>query len=420
MLAGAGWMLRDRWSGGSPAPARRPGRRSRSRSCRSATRPGDPTLDSLGSSLSQVLGTELGQSSRVRTVPSDRLHQVLQDLQIAPNATLAPQELARVADFTNARRVLWGQYSRFGDAIRIDATLQDLDGGQSVPLNAMAANEASLLDRDRPADRRGAREPGARIAGHAERAQGDVVEAVDELVRRAAPLQRRRAADAAGHPSGRAEELRGRDEGRTATSRWPTRRLARAYSTLGYDNEAVQNSQPRDELERRAAAAGEIPHCRQPLPDRERHGQGDRGVREPRQGLAQQRDRAVRSRRAVRAERRPRQGTRALREGRRARSEVRRGTARARARRDQARQRAGRTRAAQYRADARDSTQQRRGARRTSCRPSASPTSSSTARTRRSSNYQESLEIKQRLGNKRGMAEQPRARSRRSRSGTAN
>ena len=86
-----------------------------------------------------------GQSSRVRMVPSDRMHQVLQDLKIEPNSTLAPQELARVADFTNARRVLWGQYSRFGNAIRIDATLQDLDSGQSVPLNAMAANDASLL-----------------------------------------------------------------------------------------------------------------------------------------------------------------------------------------------------------------------------------------------------------------------------------
>ena len=34
---------------------------------------GDPTLDSLGASLSQVLSSELGQSSRVRTVPADRL-----------------------------------------------------------------------------------------------------------------------------------------------------------------------------------------------------------------------------------------------------------------------------------------------------------------------------------------------------------
>ena len=105
----------------------------------------DPTLASLGASLDQVLSTELGQSPHVRTVNADRLHQVLQDLQLASTAALAPADLARVAEFTNARRVLWGQYSRFGDAIRIDATLQDLDRGQNVPLNAMAPNEGALL-----------------------------------------------------------------------------------------------------------------------------------------------------------------------------------------------------------------------------------------------------------------------------------
>jgi TolB-like protein len=106
---------------------------------------GDVALDSLGSSLSGVLRTELGQSSRVRTVAPDRLHQVLQDLRISPTATLSPTEMARVADLTNARSVLWGQYTRFGNAIRIDATLQDLEHQVTVPLNAMAPNEGALL-----------------------------------------------------------------------------------------------------------------------------------------------------------------------------------------------------------------------------------------------------------------------------------
>ena len=142
-LAVAGWMARGRWLS---TPARTPAGPMVTLAVlpfRNAS--GDVTLDSLGSSLSEVLRTELGQSSRVRTVPSDRLGQVLQDLRIAPNATLAPTELARVADLTNARRVLWGQFTRFGNAIRLDATLQDLDRGETVPLNAMAANEATLL-----------------------------------------------------------------------------------------------------------------------------------------------------------------------------------------------------------------------------------------------------------------------------------
>ena len=106
----------------------------------------DPTLDSLGPSVSQVLGTTLGQSSQVRTVPPDRLHQVLRDLQIAPNASLGPTQLASVAEFTSARHVLWGTINRWGDAIRVDATLQDLDRGASVPLSTVAQNERGLLD----------------------------------------------------------------------------------------------------------------------------------------------------------------------------------------------------------------------------------------------------------------------------------
>src|SRR5262249_9717941 len=62
---------------------------------------GDATLDSLGSSVSDVLRTELGQSSHVMTVPSNRVLQVLQDLRIQPNTTPGPTELSRVADFTN-------------------------------------------------------------------------------------------------------------------------------------------------------------------------------------------------------------------------------------------------------------------------------------------------------------------------------
>ncbi len=106
---------------------------------------GDPTLDSLGPSVSQVLSTTLGQSSHVRTVPSDRLHQVLRDLQIDSNATLTPTQLASVADFTSARRVLWGSITRFGNTIRIDATLQDLDGAQTFLLNETAPNVDGLL-----------------------------------------------------------------------------------------------------------------------------------------------------------------------------------------------------------------------------------------------------------------------------------
>ena len=106
---------------------------------------GDPTLDSLGTSLSEVLATDLGESSQIRTIPSVRLREVLRDLRIDPNANLAPSDLARIADFASAQTILWGQYVKFGEEIRIDATLQDLEQQKTTPLKATAANQAALL-----------------------------------------------------------------------------------------------------------------------------------------------------------------------------------------------------------------------------------------------------------------------------------
>ena len=106
---------------------------------------GDPALDSLGTSLGEVLATDLGESSHVRTIPSERVHRVLGDLRIEANANLAPADLARIAEFASARSILWGQYVKFGDEIRIDATLQDLEQGKTTPLKATAATQGALL-----------------------------------------------------------------------------------------------------------------------------------------------------------------------------------------------------------------------------------------------------------------------------------
>lgn len=106
---------------------------------------GDPTLDWLGSSVAEMLSTDMGQSSYLRTVSPDRLHQILNDLRITPNSSFDPPTLRRVADFTNADRLVWGQYLKFGDQIRIDATLEDLKREHTTALKAEAPNEKELL-----------------------------------------------------------------------------------------------------------------------------------------------------------------------------------------------------------------------------------------------------------------------------------
>lgn len=105
---------------------------------------GEAALDWLGPSLADMLSTDVGQSASLRTVSPDRLHQVLSDLQIAPSTTIDPTMVAKIAEFSNADTVVWGQFARFGDQIRIDATLLDTKLNRSVPLKIDAASEKDI------------------------------------------------------------------------------------------------------------------------------------------------------------------------------------------------------------------------------------------------------------------------------------
>ncbi len=99
---------------------------------------GDAKDDWIGSSLADMLSTDIGQSAHLHTVPTDRLHQVLTDLRVGPETAIDPDTLRRVAQFSNADVLVSGQYARFGDQIVIDATIRDLVHDQTVPVKAQA------------------------------------------------------------------------------------------------------------------------------------------------------------------------------------------------------------------------------------------------------------------------------------------
>jgi len=105
---------------------------------------GDASLDWMGRSLAEMLSTDVGQSAHVHIVPPDRMQQILRDLRLAADATLDEGTLRRLAEFSNADQLLWGQYARFGDHLRIDATLRDLKRDRSVPFKIEGINEKDL------------------------------------------------------------------------------------------------------------------------------------------------------------------------------------------------------------------------------------------------------------------------------------
>lgn len=105
---------------------------------------GDATLDWLGSSLSDMLSTDIGQSGHLRTVSPDQVHQVMADLRMAPGATVDSSALRRLAEYSNADTLIWGQYSRFGTQVRIEATIHDLKHDRHVALKIEAADEKDI------------------------------------------------------------------------------------------------------------------------------------------------------------------------------------------------------------------------------------------------------------------------------------
>src|SRR5579863_6755596 len=59
---------------------------------------GDASLDWYGATLADMVRTDMGQSAYLRTVPSERIDQILHDLRLGPDANLDPDTLRRVAD----------------------------------------------------------------------------------------------------------------------------------------------------------------------------------------------------------------------------------------------------------------------------------------------------------------------------------
>jgi serine/threonine protein kinase/tetratricopeptide (TPR) repeat protein len=105
---------------------------------------GDTSLSWMGATVADMLRTDVGQAAALQTVSSDRINQIFHDLRVEPDANLNPETLRRVAEFTSADRLVWGQYLKLGDQIRIDATLQDLKRQRSFSLKVEASNEKEL------------------------------------------------------------------------------------------------------------------------------------------------------------------------------------------------------------------------------------------------------------------------------------
>lgn len=206
----------------------------------------DQTLDWLGPSLADMLSTDVGQSARLRTVSPANLHQIFSDLRISAGTVLDPATIKRVADFSNADRVVWGQYARFGSVIRIDATLEDMKNNRTVPMKVDVPSEKDI--------------PGAidHLADSIRQTLALPPDVLKEL--KASSFQPTSNSVAALKDYNQGIELQrdGKDleaqkQFEASTKEDPNfalafARLAQSYGTLGYDNEAEQSARKAVEL----------------------------------------------------------------------------------------------------------------------------------------------------------------------------
>jgi eukaryotic-like serine/threonine-protein kinase len=200
----------------------------------------DPTLDWLGPSLADMLSTDVGQSAQLRTVSPNSLHQIFSDLRITSATVLDPATIRRVANFSNADRVVWGQYAKFGDQIRIDATLQDIKNDRMVSLKADVPSEKEI--------------PGAidRLADSIRQTLALPQNVLKELKASSFQPSSNSVAALRDYNQGIGLQRDGKNldaqkQFEAATKEDPTfalafSKLAQAYSSLGYDSEAEQSA----------------------------------------------------------------------------------------------------------------------------------------------------------------------------------
>ena len=105
---------------------------------------GDASLNRVGGVLSELLYADIGQSPHVRTTPPERIHQIVVDLHAAADGPYDSTTIRRVAESSDSGILIWGQYLKSGQQIRIDTTIQDLKHERTIPLNSEAVAEKDL------------------------------------------------------------------------------------------------------------------------------------------------------------------------------------------------------------------------------------------------------------------------------------
>lgn len=102
---------------------------------------GISSLDWMSASLADMISTAVGQSTHLRTVSPERMRQIYADLRLTPESTIDDPTLHRLAEFASADTTVSGQYTRIGDQLYIEVAVADLKNGRSTTLKAQSTDK---------------------------------------------------------------------------------------------------------------------------------------------------------------------------------------------------------------------------------------------------------------------------------------
>jgi len=106
---------------------------------------GDPRYDWVRTGLPSLIRSELIEAKALRLVGEDRVKEVLASLKLGDDLDPTPTTTRRIASLLGAENILGGRIVRIADRLRIDATLRPA-GGSSSPAAATADAGALVVD----------------------------------------------------------------------------------------------------------------------------------------------------------------------------------------------------------------------------------------------------------------------------------
>ena len=93
---------------------------------------GDEELNWLRTGLADMLVTDLSQLAGVRVVGTDRVYQILKDMDMLEESITSADTVQEVADQADVKTVLLGSFAKVGDTLRINVKVQDATSGEIV------------------------------------------------------------------------------------------------------------------------------------------------------------------------------------------------------------------------------------------------------------------------------------------------